>query len=282
MKTTFMNCGKWPAFAQKLRRGKQVAGDRMKGTWHRQIRNPQSAIRNRNAFTLIEMLAVIAVIGVLVALIFPVIGAVKRRQYISHAQAEMAQLETAIERYKATYGFYPPDNQVQNDPAAQRFQVNQLYYELTGTTNINSDPGQSPVYQSLRNPTLPKLTGANVQSIFGVGGFMNCSKPAGGEDVSVARNFLPELRAAQVANNYTNHVSRKEPGVTLLVTSVGGPSSRYAPLNLTDVNPWRYNSSSPTNNPGSYDLWVQLVIAQGQTNLICNWTKQVLVNNPLP
>jgi hypothetical protein len=50
-----------------------------------------------------------------------------------------------------------------------------------------------------------------------------------------------------------------------------------------DVNPWRYTSNpqSATNNPGSYDLWVQLVMG-GKTNLICNWSKQVQINNPLP
>jgi hypothetical protein len=37
-----------------------------------------------------------------------------------------------------------------------------------------------------------------------------------------------------------------------------------------------------TNNPKSYDLWVQLVIKPGTTNLICNWTKQIIVNSPLP
>ena len=31
---------------------------------------------------------------------------------------------------------------------------------------------------------------------------------------------------------------------------------------MQDLNPWRYNSSNPTNNPGSYDLWIQLVIAR--------------------
>jgi len=48
------------------------------------------------------------------------------------------------------------------------------------------------------------------------------------------------------------------------------------------VNPWRYNSSNPTNNPGSYELWIQLVFAPGKSNLICNWTKQVQINSPLP
>ena len=62
------------------------------------------------AFTLIELLAVIAIMAALAALLLPVVGAVKKHQYIYNAQAEMAQLETAIDRYKAAYGFYPPDN----------------------------------------------------------------------------------------------------------------------------------------------------------------------------
>ena len=95
----------------------------------------------RPAFTLIELLVVIAIMGVLAALIFPVLGEVKKRQYINHAQAEMAQLETAIERYKAAYGFYPPGNQL--NPANPL--VNQLYYELTGTTNTVPPPDRRSI-----------------------------------------------------------------------------------------------------------------------------------------
>jgi hypothetical protein len=47
------------------------------------------------------------------------------------------------------------------------------------------------------------------------------------------------------------------------------------------VNPWRYNSSNPTNNPGSYDLWIQLSIG-GTKYLICNWSSQPQKNMPLP
>jgi len=47
------------------------------------------------------------------------------------------------------------------------------------------------------------------------------------------------------------------------------------------LNPWRYNSANPTNNPGSYDLWIQLKIG-GKTNLISNWSKQAQINSPLP
>jgi prepilin-type N-terminal cleavage/methylation domain-containing protein len=232
--------------------------------------------RSAPAFTLIEMLAVIAIIGVLAGLIFPVVGSVKKHQYISHTQAEMAQLETAIDRYKATYGFYPPDN----PGNLTNMLINQLYYELVGTTNDGT------YYRTLDGNAQIKITDV-LKAFNGVGGFMNCSKPGGGEDASVARNFLPELRPKQVWKNYTNNTVL----VNMLICSVGGPDSRYAPLNSRDLNPWRYNSSNPTNNPGSYDLWIQLCfgsqtisgnVVMTNFNLICNWTKQVQINAPLP
>ena len=229
----------------------------------------------RCAFTLIELLTVIAIIGVIAALILPVAGAVKKRQYLYNAQAEMEKVATAIDRYKAAYGFYPPDNQL--IPVANPMIINQLYYELTGTTNIIPAPNP-PVYQSL-DGSLPTLKAAQVQSSFGVGGFMNCSKAASGEDASTARDFLPDLRQKQIWSGYTNNHANV--GVNLLICSVGGPDPTYKPLGVQNLNPWRYNSSSPANNPGSYDLWVQLVIGK-QTNLICNWTKQVQINSPLP
>ncbi len=89
--------------------------------------------RHASAFTLIELLVVIAIMAALAALLLPVAGAVKKHQYIYNAQAEMAKLETAIDRYKAAYGFYPPDNHLTN--SANQALINQLYYELVGTTN---------------------------------------------------------------------------------------------------------------------------------------------------
>ena len=41
------------------------------------------------------------------------------------------------------------------------------------------------------------------------------------------------------------------------------------PLNK-GLNPWRYVSSNPTNNPGSFDLWAEIVV-KGQKKIIGNW-----------
>jgi prepilin-type N-terminal cleavage/methylation domain-containing protein len=220
------------------------------------------------AFTLIELLLVISIIAIIAAFLVPVVSSIKRLAYINKTKAEMAQIETAIERYKAAYGFYPPSN-------PNSLLINQLYYELLGTTNDTS-AGKYHVLDGSAQP----FNAGSVPTFFGVNGFMNCNKPGVGEDAPMARTFLPDLKAGQIGTA----TNRLVPGfiANIIVASVGGPYQTYKPLGVSGDNPWRYNSSSPTNNPGSYDLYVQIVIKPGQTNLICNWTKQVQINSSLP
>ena len=234
------------------------------------------------AFTLIELLTVIAIIGVLAAFTFSALGRIKRQQYIRNATAEMELLETAIDRFKATYGFYPPDNPC--DP-----RINQLYFELLGTKIITNSG--TLTYQSLDDPTImiPE-TPTDFKNVFGtaasgnncVSGFINCTRPGASEDVRPAQNFLTGLKLNQ-QSVYTNNVGNNTLPIKLIITAVGGPDITYKPLGTgaIGINPWRYNSSNPTNNPGGYDLWVQLSIS-GRTNLICNWNKEVQINAPLP
>ena len=255
----------------------QVAGDRKVATDEMHSCHVSRVTDYVSAFTLIELLVVISIIAVLAALILPVAGQVKRQAILHNAQAEMSQIETAIERYKSAYGFYPPDSAVKmsNTP------INQLYYELVGTTNTAAPPA-NPDYEVLGDPS-QQLTGGpggQVSQVFGVSGFMNCNKYGGDESAAHGQDFLPDLKPRQIAEYLTNSIAPNV-GFTMLVSSAGGPDPAYQPLGVQDANPWRYNSSNPTNNPGSYDLYIQLRIA-GKTNLICNWTKQVQINNPLP
>lgn len=59
-------------------------------------------------FTLIEMLTVIAIIGILAGLIIPAATKARRDAAISKAKATISALETALSMYYTDYGAYPP------------------------------------------------------------------------------------------------------------------------------------------------------------------------------
>lgn len=226
------------------------------------------------AFTLVELLIVIAVIGVLAALLMPVFNSVVNHSVLNRSQSEMQVIETALDRYKTAYGFYPPGNPAATSANLAPALTNQLYFELVGTTNIGT--AASPDYLTLDN----RITNNNPLQAFGVSGFMNCSRAAGGEDSRAAESFLTGLKSSQIAN-----VPAGSGVVSVLVTAANGDAS-YTPLpgvTANDghiANPWRYMYPG-VHNPNSYDLWVQVEVG-GKTNLICNWNSQPQNNPAIP
>ncbi len=210
------------------------------------------------AFTLIELLVVIAIIAILAALIFPAAGVIKKRSIVNTSQTALQQVATAVELYKEKLGFYPPDNPGQPH-------LNALFYELSGT-ELRGNP---PAFETLDGTE--RLTAAEVTAGFGanIAGFVNCNK--GGGDDAGARNFLKTgLKPGQYGFATTNGVRLR-----LLTCPVEWPANHaYQPLpSNPGLNPWRYVSTNPTNNPGSYDLWVDVLIAN-KTYRISNWSKQ--------
>lgn len=65
--------------------------------------------RKRSGFTLVEVLIVIAIIGVLVGLLIPAVNMARRSIQQSAIVMEVQALANAIEQYKNKYGDYPPD-----------------------------------------------------------------------------------------------------------------------------------------------------------------------------
>lgn len=216
------------------------------------------AAPRRRAFTLVEMLVVLVIIGILVSLIIPVISAIDKKQKISLAQTQLHRIAGAIDAYKTRLGFYPPDNP--GNPA-----INQLYFELLGTTNSGT-PQTNWItldHSAQINSVDPSM---NINSVFGVQGFANTSPRAHSEDAA-AISFLDSISSKQIGSiDPANQIK-------VLVCSVEWPSSAMpAPIPGTQWNPWRYNSSHSTNNTGSYDLWVDLVIG-GKTYTVGNWNQ---------
>jgi len=63
----------------------------------------------RSAFTLIEMITVIAIIAILAGLVLATNGVVQKKSATARADAEIRQLSSALESYKTDNGGYPQD-----------------------------------------------------------------------------------------------------------------------------------------------------------------------------
>ena len=64
-------------------------------------------IDRKNAFTLIELLMVIAIIGVVAGILIPTVSAVKRQANVAASKSQLSQYVNAIQLFKGEYGFYP-------------------------------------------------------------------------------------------------------------------------------------------------------------------------------
>jgi prepilin-type N-terminal cleavage/methylation domain-containing protein len=228
--------------------------------------------RRRAAFTLVELLVVISIMAVLAALVFPVVGAVRKAYTFKRAQAELSQVQTAIEAYKAKLGFYPPDNP--GHPA-----LNQLYFELEGTV-LTTSPRR--MYSTLDGSS--QIPGGGVPALFGpnVTAFVNSSRNAVNSDENTAAvNFLKAgLRPDQIGQMTVDNGASYFNGILVCSVPWTDPNPATAPISSPPaprppptLNPWRYVSSSPTNNPGSYDLWADIYF-RGKVYRVSNWNSK--------
>ena len=192
--------------------------------------------------------------AILAALIIPGAAMAKAARMRSRAKAELNQIAGMIENYKAKMNFYPPSasNSSSTNPP-----YNPLYYELVGTRNTNAANANS-FFATLDNNT--GISGTDVNNIFSIKGFANVS--TGSDEGINAQNFTRgTLRQGQLGTFTSGGAN-----YILLGTSIQGPVMLTDSKGLT-LNPIGYNSANPTNNPKSYDLWLDIQI-RGKTERI--------------
>ncbi len=75
--------------------------------------NPTTQFR-KQAFTLVEMLVVIAIIGILAGILLPVLSSVRTKAKVAQAKMEMGQIENAVIAYSTEYGRMPASQAAAN------------------------------------------------------------------------------------------------------------------------------------------------------------------------
>ena len=117
-------------------------------TWIPSFLNPLTPCRRPAAFTLIELLAVITVIGILAGLTLGAAGAVRRHGATSTAKAEVAALQAACDRYYADNNLYPTTTNSMPSPSSSFTPTASMYTDagkvlftnLVGSTTLSNAP----------------------------------------------------------------------------------------------------------------------------------------------
>jgi hypothetical protein len=215
-----------------------------------------------------QAVAVLALVVLLVGLVYSAYAFIaakvleaRVRATIPRLCASMRQqrgvLITAIQAYKTHFGVYPPDHGLGRPPLVADAITNGLLYELAGVlynpTNATFQVGQ-----------LEEADAKYVKDFFHCDGFRNSAQTP-----EQLKRFLPseKLPVRQFHD---------DPDVFVLAFTV--PFEELRPdvaweilIGHVDISPWRYISSSPTNNPGRFDLWIDLE-ANHRKITIGNWT----------
>ncbi len=116
-----------------------------------EVKAMKSRRYNQDGFTLIEIMVVILILGLLATIVVQSLRGAADKAKNTKAQADMAELKTALDRYYLDNGFYPTTDQGLNSlvspPTSGRTPPN---YEAGGyIERLPSDPwGNQYFYQS--------------------------------------------------------------------------------------------------------------------------------------
>jgi len=239
-------------------------------------------MNTRQAFTLVELLTVIAIISILAAIITVAVTGVMHSTHVSRIGMEMSQIAMALDRYRAEIGEFPPDlfddealvRHVRkrwprftipgNDTASQaafiRAAINTAYNAIP---NIGVVPGRTEVnFSNLHQPQIGALA-------LWLGGFPNSDGIMSGFSADPQNPFFlappPYNTVLPADRNYDGKVFiNLELGDNKKVRMFSVGNGAIVPVIGSEIRgvfvPIAYFRGSAVGGPGAYDPNVQRFI----------------------
>ena len=170
---------------------------------------------------------------------------------VADIRIQRADLVRAIEDYKSKYGFYPKDHVVSRNPLVVDAVTNPLLYELAGVL-------YNPTNSTFALGHLEPADAGFVKAYFNCDGFTNSSTTDAGLNHFLSVEGLPFRQL------------HDDPDVFVASFSWDPTNVDEAVFYEVEIGSWRYVSTSPTNNPKSYDLWIE-VRTRNRILTVGNW-----------
>jgi len=198
-----------------------------------------------NAFTLIELLLVVAIIGILAALLLPSLSKSKSYVRSSACKSNLRQMGQALQMYvhehENSYPYYcnpyDPSLDAAVGAANTRYWWAKLvpYYPLTWMNLKYHCPGYKGAITGEQSPQPP--FGSYAYNEYGVSFFANYADPNHGIDVGMNPNL-----------GLGRPTFRESPSLAVSETQIKLPSEMFA------IGESRFLTASVNGNPGGYDV----------------------------
>lgn len=152
-------------------------------------------LRDSGAFTLIELLTVIAIIGILAAILIPTVSSARAATNKAKTRAQFSQWAIAIEAFRQEYGYYPTfdtTNKVNGGANMTATALHRFHDTLVGTRRDGTT--QLPALRPGAQPNPPPPEAQNTRRIkfiqFTDSDFVTQADVTAGRATSAQLNFV--------------------------------------------------------------------------------------------